>query len=202
MDHVECFCDAIGSVEQLCDPIGGQCPCIQPVNGSTQPYGLNCSLCPSLSYGPTNTGCEGITVLSGIVVMYGLLLHTECSCINNTRCNANTGQCPCPPLVVGRQCSQCEPNTSGDPAALNGCTPCMCDDPGTALCNPNSGECVCEPFYAGIACDQCMIDAFNDTVAGCQPCQCNLTGSINQSCYSTGQCYCKVAPPIFLCFIN
>ena len=123
---------------------------------------------------------------------------TECNCINNSQCNVSTGQCPCPPMVIGRQCTQCEPNTFGDPTAQVGCMPCSCDEPGTVLCNSTSGECVCEPYYDGDTCNQCVTDAFNDTVAGCQPCQCNSTGSINQSCSSNGQCNCKVAPPIYL----
>jgi len=178
-------------MEQCCDAIGGQCPCIQPINGSTHPYGLNCDLCPSLSYGPTNTGCTG-SYTSTVYSYAEQSITTECNCINNTQCNSSTGQCPCPTLVGGRQCSQCLPNTFGDPAV--GCTACLCNEAGTTLCNSTSGECVCEPFYTGVTCDQCLIDAFNDTVAGCQPCQCDLTGSINQSCSSTGQCNCKVAP--------
>ena len=114
--------------------------------------------------------------------MYLWFVTAECNCINDSQCNVSTGECP-----------QCEPNTFGDPTAANGCTPCTCVEPGTALCNSTSGECVCEPFYAGATCDRCMMDAFNDTEAGCQPCQCSVTGSINQSCSSTGQCNCKVA---------
>ena len=183
-------------MEQLCDPIGGQCPCIQPVNGSTYPYGLNCDVCPSLSYGPTNTGCEGISIIQLLHSCHPESVTIECNCSNNSQqCDKRTGQCPCPPLVTGRQCSACELNTFGDPAL--GCTPCSCDEPGTIACNTTSGECICESYYAGVTCGQCMIDAFNDTVAGCQPCQCNLTGSINQSCSSTRQCNCKVAPPTF-----
>ena len=121
------------------------------------------------------------------------LVTAECNCINNTQCNVSTGECSCPPLVVGRYCSQCEPNTFGDPTSAYGCTRCTCDELGTALCNSTSGECVCEPFYAGATCDRCSMDAFNDTTAGCQPCQCSVTGSINQSCSSNGQCNCKVA---------
>ena len=56
---IGCSCHPNGSLEQCCDPRGGQCPCRAPVGTNIQPYGLDCNTCPRLFHGPTSTGCIG-----------------------------------------------------------------------------------------------------------------------------------------------
>ena len=186
---IGCSCHPNGSLEQCCDPRGGQCPCRPPpVDTNIQPYGLDCNTCPSLFYGPTSTGCIGKCMLP--YKLHIIIKPVECNCVNNAQCDINTGQCPCPQFVGGRRCTQCNPNTFGDPAV--GCSPCACDVTGTELCNSTSGECMCRSYYTGETCDRCLEGAFNDSSAGCLLCDCDLVGSNNQSCSSTGQCSCKV----------
>ena len=186
--YIACSCHPIGSLEDCCDPRGGQCPCRSPDGTNIQPYGLTCNTCPSLYYGPTNAGCIGAYYLTDCTLSS---LSVECNCISNAdQCDVNTGQCPCPPLVGGRQCTECVPNTFGDPAVR--CFPCACDATGTEVCNSTNGDCVCTQYYTGETCDRCSYDAFNDSLAGCSPCECDPVGSANQSCSTTGKCSCKV----------
>ncbi|XP_040491950.1 usherin [Ursus maritimus] len=115
-------------------------------------------------------------------------------------CDKIGGQCNCKRHVSGRQCNQCQTGfynlRESDP---DGCSPCNCSTSGTVdgdiTCHQNSGQCKCKANVIGLRCDHCnfgfkFLRSFNDD--GCEPCQCNLHGSVNKLCNPlSGQCECK-----------
>ncbi|XP_058895005.1 usherin [Kogia breviceps] len=119
---------------------------------------------------------------------------------NSFLCDQIGGQCNCKRHVSGRQCNQCQNGFYNlqvwDP---DGCIPCNCNASGTVdgdiTCHPNSGQCKCKANVIGLRCDHCdfgfkFLQSVNDD--GCEPCQCNLHGSVTQLCNPlSGQCECK-----------
>ncbi|KAJ8776247.1 hypothetical protein J1605_015545 [Eschrichtius robustus] len=99
-----------------------------------------------------------------------------------------------------RQCNQCQNGFYNlQERDLDGCIPCNCNASGTVdgdiTCHPNSGQCKCKANVIGLRCDHCdfgfkFLRSVNDD--GCEPCQCNLHGSVNKLCNPlSGQCECK-----------
>ncbi|XP_029085293.1 usherin isoform X2 [Monodon monoceros] len=119
---------------------------------------------------------------------------------NSFLCDQIGGQCNCKRHASGRQCNQCQNGfynlQEWDP---DGCIPCNCNASGTVdgdiTCHPNSGQCKCKANVIGLRCDHCdfgfkFLQSVNDD--GCEPCQCNLHGSVNKLCNPlSGQCECK-----------
>ncbi|XP_053463887.1 usherin [Nycticebus coucang] len=115
-------------------------------------------------------------------------------------CDQIGGQCNCKRHVSGRECNQCQNGFYNlqelDP---DGCRPCNCNTSGTVdgdiTCHQNSGQCKCKANVIGLKCDHCnfgfkFLQSFNDD--GCEPCQCNLHGSVNRFCNPfSGQCECR-----------
>lgn len=117
-------------------------------------------------------------------------------------CDRVSGQCPCHPNVIGKQCDQCAENhynlTSGE-----GCAACGCDPNGVALghdgqpslqCNIFDGACRCKQGRGGRKCDQCEDLYWGDptTADGCHRCECNPTGSETAQCHrNNGTCVCR-----------
>ncbi|KAJ8947116.1 hypothetical protein NQ318_002476 [Aromia moschata] len=60
-------------------------------------------------------------------------------------------------------------------------------------CDPNSGQCHCLPNVSGLRCDACIENYWKIASGeGCEPCACDLTGSISPQCNEfDGQCQCK-----------
>ncbi len=65
------------------------------------------------------------------------------------------------------------------------------------LCDKTSGACECKANVVGRACNQCGPNTFNltpDNPLGCQPCDCDITGTIGGgtgACdQNTGACTC------------
>ncbi|XP_006890633.1 PREDICTED: usherin [Elephantulus edwardii] len=131
---------------------------------------------------------------------------TPCNCDkvgtrnNSLICDKMGGQCNCKRHASGRRCDQCQDGFYNlqelDP---EGCRPCDCNTSGTldgdVTCHPNSGQCKCKANVIGLQCDHCdfgfkFLQSFNDD--GCEPCRCNLNGSVDQFCNPlSGQCKCK-----------
>jgi len=77
-----------------------------------------------------------------------------------------------------------------------GCQFCHCNEFGAIdgkECHNVTGECQCQSNVIGLKCEECQEGFFNLTSGqGCQPCLCDSTGSIEESCEQrTGQCRCK-----------
>ena len=49
-----------------------------------------------------------------------------------------------------------------------------------------TGSCYCHPYVTGKFCNRCEQNAFNYTVSGCLPCNCNNDGSVDLQCDSVG----------------
>ncbi|XP_054274289.1 laminin subunit gamma-1-like isoform X2 [Macrosteles quadrilineatus] len=128
-------------------------------------------------------------------------LNVDLNAVGN--CNRTTGQClKCIYNTGGDQCDQCLPGYYGDALAIpkGDCEPCQCYLPGTEvdstgppICDQLSGQCQCKPHVTGVNCDQCQAGYYNIVSGqGCQSCNCDPVGSLNQSCDAvTGQCNCR-----------
>lgn len=74
---------------------------------------------------------------------------------------------------------------------------CECSVNGSlnSLCDPVTGVCRCRPNIAGSTCDECLPGFFlpdPSSEQGCQPCNCNIGGSVNAQCdQTTGACLCR-----------
>ncbi|XP_054432559.1 LOW QUALITY PROTEIN: usherin [Pteronotus mesoamericanus] len=176
-----CRCNPYGSMNQLCDPLSGQCACKREARG------LRCDACGAHFYGPDITGCKA------------------CGCdaagsLPGTVCDAGTGQCRCKPRVGGRQCDGClegyfllQQNNSFL------CLPCDCDKTGTEngslLCDKSTGQCPCKLGVTGLRCNQCEPHRYNVTIGdfqGCQVCECDSSGTLPGTVCdpASGQCRC------------
>ncbi|XP_040841245.1 usherin [Ochotona curzoniae] len=178
-----CDCDRTGTVNGsvLCDRSTGQCPCKLGVTG------LQCNQCEPHKYNVTLgnfQGCQG------------------CECdssgtLPGAICDPNTGQCPCLPHRQGRRCDQCQPGFYITLDNSAGCLPCACHGAGAVdhICNGLTGQCTCHDVsIAGQNCDQCQAHyfGFDPQTGRCQPCNCHLSGALNETCHLvTGQCFCK-----------
>lgn len=133
---------------------------------------------------------------------YGDAIKQQCTnCVCNSLgtdpnagpCNRQTGQCPCLPNVIGKECDKCMKN-HWKIASGAGCEPCNCDQYGSLQeqCNEFDGQCRCRPGYGGQKCDQCELNSWGDPNAECYPCECNLQGSLSQQCDPlNGTCVCE-----------
>ncbi|KAA0189501.1 Laminin beta chain, partial [Fasciolopsis buskii] len=127
-----------------------------------------------------------------------------CQCSGNIAlnepggCDPITGRClKCLHDSEGYNCEICRLGFWGD-ATRQMCQPCNCFPPGTADegktgCNRGNGQCPCLPNVVGARCYECSPGYFNLTSGrGCEPCQCDMSGSLDQHCDSVnGQCRCK-----------
>lgn len=113
----------------------------------------------------------------------------------------------CTDNTAGNQCEQCAPfyyhpqNVSLD--SKSACARCTCYAPGVTnggVCSRDpvaAGQCACKSFVTGRDCDQCASGYYNLSSSnpnGCQPCLCNVIGTVGSSsvCDTTsGQCLCK-----------
>ncbi|WAR30636.1 LAMC1-like protein [Mya arenaria] len=106
-------------------------------------------------------------------------------------CNPETGNCPCLPNVLGRQCDECEVGywnlESGQ-----GCEACDCDPIGSLnnTCNLGTGQCKCKPGVTGRKCDQCDRFYYGFSIIGCSACNCDPEGSVDMQCDDYGNCPC------------
>lgn len=126
--------------------------------------------------------------------------------------NVSGGVCDgCKHNTMGTNCEQCKPYFYRDPTRdiidPDVCRPCDCDPYGaldngicdslTDLSNQlEAGACHCKKNVEGRRCDSCKNGFWNFTPTnpdGCEPCTCNILGTIdNQGCDTqTGDCICK-----------
>ena len=61
------------------------------------------------------------------------------------------------------------------------------------VCDLNSGQSDCKSAVVGRMCGRCQVNYFGLTSGnGCEPCNCNTTGSKNATCDDvTGKCFCR-----------
>ncbi|XP_074168450.1 laminin subunit beta-2 [Rhinolophus sinicus] len=108
-------------------------------------------------------------------------------------CNQVSGQCPCRPHTLGRDCSRCAPlfwNLGGP----RGCEPCSCHAQHTLqlVCHPVTGQCPCRAGFGGRTCSRCQDGYWGDPEQECRACACDPQGSISPSCDPyTGACLCR-----------
>ncbi|XP_062990215.1 laminin subunit beta-4 [Elgaria multicarinata webbii] len=117
----------------------------------------------------------------------------------------------CQHNTVGQHCDQCKLFFYQDPhraiSDLHACIPCACDPDGTlynGLCEGRTdpvlgtiaGQCHCKENVEGVRCDMCKPNYYGMTGSdplGCQPCNCDPSGSLPFSACNavTGECLCQ-----------
>ncbi|XP_075696695.1 basement membrane-specific heparan sulfate proteoglycan core protein [Rhinoderma darwinii] len=180
-------------------------------NGQQQAVEVEQCACPVGYTGPSCQDCDvGFTRSST-----GLYLGTceRCQCgDHSTECDGETGEClNCQDNTEGAKCERCKPGFYGDPrrGSPGDCQPCPCrgtssqyfgtcflDTDGLPTCDS------CPVGYVGRQCERCAPGYGGDPIGGqpCTrdtqvpgsgPCQCDLRGSLSNSCDSRRQCPCK-----------
>ncbi|XP_032164132.1 laminin subunit gamma-3 isoform X2 [Mustela erminea] len=163
-----------------CDPLSGHClRCLHHTTGA------HCERCQDGFYGNalaprpadrcTPCGC-----------------HPEGSVSEQRTCDPVTGQCPCLPHVMGRDCGRCSPGFY-DLQAGRGCRSCTCHPLGAQedRCHSKTGQCPCRPGVEGQACDRCQLGFFGFSIKGCRACRCSPLGAASAQCHKNGTCVCK-----------
>uniref|UniRef100_A0A8C4RZG4 Laminin subunit alpha-1 n=2 Tax=Erpetoichthys calabaricus TaxID=27687 RepID=A0A8C4RZG4_ERPCA len=171
-----CKCNLTGSLTEECSD-EGQCHCILGVAGE------KCDRCAHGFYNFQDDGC------------------TPCNCAHtHNTCNAETGECICPPHTIGAKCEICQEDY-WDHNSLTGCKACNCSTIGSvsSQCDLLSGHCHCKPGFGGDRCDECAL-GFRSFPA-CIACNCNINGTRQEFCNEkhgicsceeeTGKCVCK-----------
>ncbi|XP_057303936.1 laminin subunit alpha-1-like isoform X1 [Hydractinia symbiolongicarpus] len=146
-----CDCHVLGSYNQSCDLVTGQCPCRPGV------VNTKCDKCATNYFGLSIAGC------------------TPCNCnlkgSMNTQC-AETGQCSCFISAEGLKCDKCKQGFYGLPS--KSCQTCNCNSTGTVLntqcINDEFGQCDCKSGVMGRACDACMKQYAEFGINGCKQC--------------------------------
>ncbi|XP_069802948.1 basement membrane-specific heparan sulfate proteoglycan core protein isoform X4 [Dendropsophus ebraccatus] len=167
--------------------------------------------CPVGYTGPSCQDCDiGFTRSTS-----GLYLGTceRCQCGgHSTECDGETGEClNCQHNTEGAKCERCKPGFYGDPrrGSQGDCQPCPCRSTssqyfGTCFLD-SDGQPTCDSCPAGFLgrqCERCAPGYRGDPTRGqpCIPssgpgpstgCQCDLRGSISNTCDSRRQCPCK-----------
>ncbi|XP_039192169.1 usherin isoform X7 [Crotalus tigris] len=156
--------------------------------------GRNCELCNDFFYRHIDADLSALDICKPCECYSAGTKNDSCLC------NKIGGKCNCKRHVSGRQCNQCQEGFYNlQKFNPDGCSPCSCNASGTVdgdtTCHQNSGQCKCKENVIGLRCDQCKSGykvIQNIKQVGCEPCLCNINGSMNNVCNpSTGQCTCK-----------
>lgn len=182
--YIACGCDLNGAVDEgICDSNtddendAGKCHCKQNV------HGRQCNVCKDGYWNlDTNNpeGCEQCTC--NILGTY-----------NNSGCNMHTGECTCKPLVTGKDCNQCLPETFGLSDSYDGCTPCDCDAGGSLdnNCDVITGQCQCRSHMTGRTCNLPKPNHFIPTLHNVYEAEIpQVTECISSSSYGVSQTHC------------
>ncbi|KAM6320647.1 laminin subunit beta-4 [Aegotheles albertisi] len=117
----------------------------------------------------------------------------------------------CQDNTTGQHCDQCKRFFYQDPLKVisdpHACLPCDCDPEGTlhnGVCESHTdpalgtvaGRCPCKENVEGVRCDKCRANYYRlsgSDPLGCQPCNCDPSGSLPFSICdpATGECLCQ-----------
>nr|CAI5866249.1 unnamed protein product [Callosobruchus analis] len=182
-------CLPLPGIEPKPDMVHGRCECTHNTKGR------NCEKCEDFfndlpwrpAIGKQTNACK------------------RCNCNNHaTSCHFDPALYESTGRVSGGFCDGCQHNTMG--ANCEQCKPFYYKDPQRDIQDPEvcrhplnglaAGSCHCKVNVEGRRCDVCKNGYWNFTDAnpeGCQPCTCNILGTIdNQGCnVYTGECTCK-----------
>ncbi|KAJ7414023.1 laminin subunit alpha 1 [Willisornis vidua] len=178
----ECNGNANPQEDGYCDNLTGQClKCL----GNTA--GHHCEKCADGYYGDAviDKNCDA------------------CDCAHtHNNCNADSGQCICPPHTQGQKCELCEENHWGLSPKL-GCKACNCSNTGSTnpQCDILTGQCQCKIEFGGQDCSRCAL-GYRD-YPDCVACDCDLSGTKPEMCDDTeGLCDCEEETGICTCKEN
>ncbi|XP_073999526.1 laminin subunit beta-1 isoform X2 [Rhodnius prolixus] len=193
------------SIRHVTDMVHGRCDCRHNTTG------LNCQFCKD-----THNDLPWKPAIGRL-----LNACKKCNCNNHAeRCNfskevyqesghiSGSVCIDCQHNTAGNTCEQCKPLFYHDPGRDISdpytCLPCNCNPDGTVdegLCDPPTlphhyeGVCHCKQNVWGNRCNECKPGYWNldpNNPLGCQPCKCDLRGTLNATCDQvTGRCTCK-----------
>ncbi|KAL5265606.1 hypothetical protein ACHWQZ_G006355 [Mnemiopsis leidyi] len=178
---VDCECSLLGSSDNVCDKITGECECQRGYTGS------NCDACLD-GYFMSGGQCRECRCQTEHTVGGDITCDNtgQCNCVGD-RPYQNSKTCrPCTEglVLVGGRCEECGEGTY---IVNYECVDCPCNDGGTASCNPRTGSCTCKPNFTGKLCDQCVDGFYGDD---CAACECS-PDSLSSVCdKDTGACSC------------
>ncbi|XP_058998585.1 laminin subunit gamma-3 isoform X1 [Mustela lutreola] len=177
-------CQCSGNVDPNavgnCDPLSGHClRCLHHTTGA------HCERCQDGFYGNALAPRPADRCIP-------CDCHPEGSVSEQRTCDPVTGQCPCLPHVMGRDCGRCSPGFY-DLQAGRGCRRCTCHPLGAQedRCHSKTGQCPCRPGVEGQACDRCQLGFFGFSIKGCRACRCSPLGAASAQCHKNGTCVCK-----------
>ncbi|XP_077208858.1 laminin subunit alpha-1 isoform X1 [Paroedura picta] len=129
-----------------------------------------------------------------------------CQCNNHSEtCDPQTGVClGCRDNTAGDHCSVCATGYYGKvTGSVNDCSLCACPrispgsfSPTCVMKDFNDFHCnACIKGFEGQYCERCSSGYYGNPEepdGDCQPCQCNLNGSVHNNCdHISGRCVCK-----------
>ncbi|KAI6652285.1 Laminin beta/gamma [Oopsacas minuta] len=136
---LECACNSLGTLKDVCDKSTGQCECQTNVEGRT------CDTCLPGFYDLRTDDMSGCS---------------PCDCHPfgsiTTECDTVTGQCDCRDNTQSQTCNECKDGfyniMSG---TMDGCLECSCDVGGSIShnCNSDTGACMCREGITGRQCN-------------------------------------------------
>ncbi|XP_075762037.1 laminin subunit gamma-3 isoform X1 [Pelodiscus sinensis] len=135
------------------------------------------------------------------------------------KCNGHANECApneegqlvclCQHNTTGVDCERCQafhqdrPWARGTAESANECLPCNCSgrsvecfyDRELYRSTGHGGHCLnCQDNTDGPHCERCRQNYYRwDGQSACQPCNCNLAGSLQLQCDSSGACMCKAS---------
>ncbi|XP_030748533.1 laminin subunit beta-1 isoform X2 [Sitophilus oryzae] len=201
-------CLPLPNIDPKPDMVHGRCECTHNTKGR------NCEKCEDFfndlpwrpAIGKQTNACKKCNCNN-----HATSCHFDAA-LYEAKGNISGGVCDgCLHNTMGSNCEQCKPFFFRDPNRSikdpEVCVACDCDPRGSldeGICdsitdpvnNLVAGSCHCKTNVDGRRCDQCKNGYWNFTSAnpdGCQPCTCNILGTIdNQGCnVETGECTCK-----------
>uniref|UniRef100_A0A1I8EZU5 Uncharacterized protein n=3 Tax=Wuchereria bancrofti TaxID=6293 RepID=A0A1I8EZU5_WUCBA len=192
-----CDCSVNGTLDDICLPINGRCPCRSNYGGKLCQLAIvmNSARCTitvmkaqhSVCAKPISLDLRAIVALMDTLVILSVNVNCDCDAIGteDSICDKVTGACLCKSGFSGSRCDECSLYFYGYPF----CKECGCNKRGSksAKCDRKNGDCPCYANFTSKKCDRCAAGYYD--FPKCKPCSCMAIGSKGMTCDNNGQCF-------------